>query len=113
MNFKTFFVFFVCIIGLTLANPMPWIQGPGKHKFLIGLKYLIFEEKTRMYAYVPKFTVFSELALPREIDPENPIMRHPDDCKVYYIFNFPMTCGEGTAFSEELKACVTEEEAGC
>ena len=60
-----------------------------------------------------QYVVFLELALPREIDPENPIMRHPDDCKVYYIFNFPMTCGEGTAFSEELKACVTEEEAGC
>lgn len=54
-----------------------------------------------------------ELALPEEVDPEAPLRRHPDDCKVYYNFNFPMTCGEGFAFHSEKLACVPEEEADC
>jgi len=53
------------------------------------------------------------LALPAEVDPEKPIMRHPDDCKIFYNFNFPMTCGEGFAFSTETLTCVPEEEADC
>ena len=56
---------------------------------------------------------FSELARPDETDLENPIMRHPDDCKIFFNFNFPMTCGEGMAFSNEKLACVPEEEADC
>lgn len=54
-----------------------------------------------------------ELALPAEVDPEAPLQRHPDDCKVYYNFNYPMTCGEGFAFHSEKLACVPEEEADC
>jgi hypothetical protein len=55
----------------------------------------------------------SDLALPREIDPENPITRHADDCKFFYIYNYPMTCGEGQAFDDGLKACLAEEEVEC
>lgn len=40
------------------------------------------------------FPVFSELGLPREVNKEMPVEGHKDDCKVFYIFNYPMTCGE-------------------
>ena len=59
------------------------------------------------------FGYFPELGLPREVDPEMPLVRHEDDCKIFYIYNFPMTCGEGMAFSNEKLACVPEEEADC
>ena len=39
------------------------------------------------------------------MDPENPIMAHPDDCHVYYIYNYPMTCGEELVFNPGTLAC--------
>ena len=48
-----------------------------------------------------------------ETDPESPIRGHPDDCRIYYYFGYPMTCGEGFAFSNEKLVCVHEEEADC
>ena len=30
MTFKILFVFTICLIGLSLAVPMPWVQGGGK-----------------------------------------------------------------------------------
>ena len=52
-----------------------------------------------------------ELALPREdeITDENRVIAHPDDCKVFYIFNFPMTCGEELVFDPNRSACVPPE----
>lgn len=104
MNVKLAFVLVFCLIGLALAKP--WIQGPGR--------YTLFEH-TFKYDNCPQLTAHfhAELALPREVNPEQPIERHADDCKIYYIYNFPMTCGEGQGFSKELLACVAEAEAGC
>ena len=76
-------IFFVALFALAAANP--WIQD-------------------------------SELPLPigpRDPDVETPVIRHPDDCKIYLIGNYPMTCGEGQAFHSEKLACVAEEEADC
>lgn len=47
----------------------------------------------------------SDLALPREVDPEMPIVAHPSDCHVFYMFNYPMTCGEELVFDSETLAC--------
>uniref|UniRef100_A0A0K2UUV0 Chitin-binding type-2 domain-containing protein n=1 Tax=Lepeophtheirus salmonis TaxID=72036 RepID=A0A0K2UUV0_LEPSM len=51
-----------------------------------------------------------DLSLPREVDPENPIQAHPDDCKVFYVYNYPMTCGEELVFSQESLSCVPKEK---
>ena len=48
-----------------------------------------------------------------DVDFESPVLRHPDDCTVYFNGNFPMKCGEGFAFHSEDLACVPEEEADC
>merc|ERR1711997_295611 len=64
MNSKIIFVFCICIIGLSLASPLPWLQGPD----------------------------FSELAV-KEND-ENPLMADESDPHIFYNLKFPMTCGE-------------------
>jgi len=46
------------------------------------------------------------LPLPREVDPENPIAAHESACNIYYVYNFPMTCGDALVFEPELLACV-------
>ncbi len=46
-----------------------------------------------------------ELDVPREIDPENPVAAHPSDCHVYYIYNYPMTCGEESVFDPGTLSC--------
>jgi hypothetical protein len=38
--------------------------------------------------------IHPDLGLPREVDKEKPVEGHKTDCKVFYIFNYPMTCGE-------------------
>ncbi len=49
---------------------------------------------------------YVDLALPREVDPEMPIAAHDSDCHVYYVYNYPMTCGEELVFDSEVMACV-------
>lgn len=49
--------------------------------------------------------LFSDLPLPREIDPENPVVAHESDCHVYYVYNYPMTCGEERVFNPGTLAC--------
>merc|ERR1712018_631454 len=65
MNFKILLSFCICLIGTSFALPMPWIQGPD----------------------------FSGLAK-KEIDLANPVTGDPSDPHIYYIFRYPMTCGE-------------------
>ena len=50
-----------------------------------------------------------DLPLPREVDPENPIAAHESDCHVFYIFNYPMTCGEELVFNPGKLACEPAE----
>ena len=75
--------------------------------------YCTFFDPPKIFLIHFEFKYFPELALPRDVDLESPLSRHPDDCKVYFNGNFPMTCGEGTAFSTEDLTCVPEEEADC
>ena len=77
---------------------------------LIDIWFFLVEKQFLIHF---NFKYFPELALPRDVDLESPLSRHPDDCKVYFNGNFPMTCGEGTAFSTEDLTCVPEEEADC
>ena len=53
--------------------------------------------------------LLADLPLPREVDPENPITAHESDCHVYYIFNYPMTCGEELVFNSGTLACEPAE----
>ena len=34
-----------------------------------------------------------------------PIVAHESNCHVYYVFNYPMTCGEELVFNPETLAC--------
>ena len=61
--------------------------------------------KEKRFLVVPSLLPFPELALPREVDPESPIVAHPDDCHVYYVYNYPMTCGEELVFNPGTLAC--------
>merc|ERR1712086_874082 len=65
MNFKSFIVLSIYMIGISFAVPMPWIQGPD----------------------------FSGLAA-KEIDSDNPVTGDESDPHVFYIYRYPMTCGE-------------------
>merc|ERR1712008_522321 len=65
MNFKSFIVLSIYMVGISFAVPMPWIQGPD----------------------------FSGLAA-KEIDSDNPISGDESDPHVCYIYRYPMTCGE-------------------
>ena len=62
-----------------------------------------------MYHYL----TFSDVVLPFEVDPDNPIQRHETDCTIYFNYRFPMKCGEGFAFSNQNQTCVPEELADC
>merc|ERR1711997_208900 len=79
MNFKLTLCF--CLFALTLAVPMPWIQGPGVSK-----------------------------ATEIEGDLENPITGDEEDPHVYYIFRFSMTCGELCFTGLGCGACEEEAE---
>ena len=59
--------------------------------------------------YVHTWTDFADLPLPREVDPENPIAAHESDCHVFYMFNYPMTCGEELVFNTGTLACEPAE----
>ena len=74
---------------------------------------IIGSQTSHYYVYYFHLLIFPELDLPRDVDPENPLSRHPDDCTVYFNGNAPMRCGEGDAFSIELNWCVPYEEADC
>lgn len=50
-----------------------------------------------------------DLSLPREVDPENPIEAHPSDCHVFFVYNYPMTCGEELVFNPGTLACEPAE----
>ena len=43
------------------------------------------------------------------MDPENPIAAHESDCHVFYVFNYPMTCGEELVFNPGNLACEPAE----
>merc|ERR1712077_74766 len=64
MNFKFLFVFCFCLIGFSLAVPMPWVRAD-----------------------------FADIKT-REVDIESPLSAHPSDPSIYYIYRFPMSCGE-------------------
>ena len=55
------------------------------------------------------WTHLADLPLPREVDPENPIAAHESDCHVFYMFNYPMTCGEELVFNPGTLACEPAE----
>merc|ERR1712008_553667 len=65
MNFKSFIVLSIYMVGISFAVPMPWIQGPD----------------------------FSGFAA-KEIDSDNPVTGDESDPHVFYIYRYPMTCGE-------------------
>lgn len=46
-----------------------------------------------------------DLPLPREVDIENPVVAHETDCHVYYVYNYPMTCGEERVFNPATLVC--------
>ena len=52
-----------------------------------------------------------DLPLPREVDPENPVQAHESECNVFYVYNFPMTCGEELVFHQGNLACVPPADA--
>merc|ERR1712029_960320 len=62
MDFKILFVLTVCLIGLSLAVPMPWYQGD-----LEGVQG-------------------------RSIDIENPVTANENDPHAYFLWKVPMTC---------------------
>merc|ERR1712203_908837 len=62
MNFKILLC--LCLIGFSLAVPMPWVQGD--------------------FGDIKTF----------EVDFESPLSAHPSDPSIYYIYRFPMSCGE-------------------
>merc|ERR1711956_198291 len=62
MSFKILSVFTICLIGLSLAVPMPWVQGGA---------------------------VSDAAAL--ETDLENPLTADPSDPHIFYNFRYPMT----------------------
>merc|ERR1712099_222111 len=64
MNFKFLFVFCFCLIGFSMAVPMPWVRAD-----------------------------FADIKT-REVDIESPLSAHPSDPTVYYLYRFPMSCGE-------------------
>merc|ERR1712010_352526 len=82
MNFKILFVFTICLIGLSLAVPMPWVQGGA---------------------------VSDAAAL--ETDLENPLTADPSDPHIFYNFRFPMTCGELCFNGSGCGACEEEPAA--
>jgi len=47
-----------------------------------------------------------DLGLPRKVDPENPVEAHATNCKIYYIVNYPMTCGDELVFNSVKLACM-------
>ena len=91
---------------------MEWNRADKSWPLFIKCLFTIFDPP-KIFLIHFNFKYFPELALPRDVDVESPLSRHPDDCKVYFNGNFPMTCGEGTAFSTEDLTCVPEEEADC
>jgi len=77
---------------LAVAKAAPWIQDVGK--------------KRRIHLKSHEFHRNLDLPLPREVDAENPIAPHESACNIFYVYNFPMTCGDERVFEPTVLACV-------
>ncbi|TRY63170.1 hypothetical protein TCAL_02088 [Tigriopus californicus] len=77
-------------------------------KFLLSI-VLVVLALSLQFASAKPWIQGVDLPLPREVDPESPIVAHPDDCHVFYMFNYPMTCGEELVFNPDTLACEPAE----
>ncbi len=83
-----------------MADAKPWIRGVGE----LPNQRLAFDQHLN-FRNVLKCRIW-DIGLPRKVDPDNPVEAHDSDCKIYYIFNYPMTCGDELVFNPVKLACM-------